>query len=96
MKHVSMGLTEAGGSSLQSEASEDGAGVLANNTLVAANLDLVGGLSDWTSNNNDLSIAAGNSGGELGVGGDRNGGSARSTGGATVLAGVTSCSLRAH
>lgn len=92
-QHVSMELIKAGGSSLHSEAGEHGAGVLANDAGVAANLDLLGGLGDGASDNNDLLLGAGNSGGELSEGGDRDGGSAGSTSGATVLAGVTSSSL---
>lgn len=96
IKHVNTGLIETEGSILHSEAIEHGAGVLANDAGVTANLDLLGGLGDGASDNNNLLLSAGNSGGELGEGGDRDGGSAGSTGGATVLAGVTGSSLGVH
>lgn len=88
-----MELIETGGSSLHSKTSEHGAGVLANNAGVAANLDLGSGLGDGASDNNDLLLGAGHSCSELGEGGDRDGGSAGSTSGATILAGETSSNL---
>lgn len=91
-----MELIETVGSILHSEAIKHGAGVLANNAGVAANLDLGSGLGDGASDNNDLLLSAGNSGGELGKGGDRDGGSTGSTSGATVLAGKTSSNLGVH
>ncbi len=87
---------QGAGSSLQSETSENGLGVLANDAGVAANLDLFRGLGDRARDNDDLLRGAGNGGGELSEGGDSGGGSAGSSGGSAVLAGVTSSNLGSY
>ena len=91
-----MELIGTGGSILQSKTAELGAGVLANDAGVAANLDLGTGLGNGAGDNDDLLRGAGDSGGELGEGGNGGGGSARSAGGSTVLAGVTGSFLGGH
>lgn len=77
----------------QTEAVEHGVGVLADDAGVAADVDLVGGLGDGAADDHDLGLIVGDGRGEGRVRGDGRGGSAVTTGGAAVQAGVAEGSL---
>lgn len=67
--------------------------VLANDTGVAAHLDLVGSLGDSAAHKHNLLGVSRDGSGECGVGGDGRGSATSTTSGASILAGVTSRGL---
>jgi hypothetical protein len=78
---------------IHSETGQHGSVVLANDTGVAANTDLIGSLRDRTANINDFGGITRDCGSKGSVGGDRGGCATGTTCGASVLACITSSSL---
>lgn len=76
-----------------SESTEDGVGVLAENAGVASNTNLIGGLGDSTTHNDNFGGIARDSRGEGSVGGNCSGSSTSTSGGAAILASIASSSL---
>lgn len=73
---------------IQSETSENDAGVLSNDGGVTSNLDLLGRLVDWGANNND-SLSGGGSLGELSEGRNGGGGTSSASLGTSICARVS-------